>query len=416
MIPDDRLGFSTHFAQGQPLILIPMIAELGVGWIRDDGSWGAGEQVKGVYQLPPGDQVWIDAAVAAGLKVVWLLHDNHLYVGDVYNATAAANYCAWLAKAEETRLGPGRFAIEVVNEPNNVTEFKGHAGFTAYVALVNAVYAAVKAVSPTTPVLGCGYQGDEILACLAAGATVDGIAPHPYDAGDHVPEQCYEPKYTDFTAFIAALRLAAPRTAIWTTEQGCSDGSRTSSSEYPAAVWQARRLLLSLGEGVDHTFLYTFANTDTTKGPGCNFAQSTMSRYYNPQQSYFMLQRLIAALSGAATIHGRVTAIGARATIAADLYSEVFAVPGGRTIAALWLGNHAPSIESAPAAGTINVKFALNHSHYYRQASCLNIITGVSTPVIEPHDPNLNGWPQWNESGVITNVPVSDQPVLLLVP
>ena len=194
---DDRVGFATHFGHGYSTNLMPYIAASGAAWIRDDISWASCEKTKGVYAIDPIDQGWLDAAAANGLKVVAILNPNPLYA-DQWDPTAAAAFCAWLAKTE----GPKIAAIEVINEPNNdYAAYEGSTWQSKLVTLTNAIYNAVKVVSPQTQVIGLGAQGNQILSMLPS-ANVSGVVYHPYDPATGVPESAYEWPYYDYQGWV----------------------------------------------------------------------------------------------------------------------------------------------------------------------------------------------------------------------
>ncbi|MGE9292427.1 MAG: hypothetical protein ACQKBW_02345, partial [Puniceicoccales bacterium] len=69
------MGVCTHFIQKKgmehwdPETYMPMVADLGVGWIRDEILWGQVEREKGVYKLREHDLAWINLAHKYNLKV-----------------------------------------------------------------------------------------------------------------------------------------------------------------------------------------------------------------------------------------------------------------------------------------------------------------------------------------------------------
>src|ERR1700693_5758035 len=52
-IREDRVGICAHFSQNWSVDqVMPLIAKLGVGWIRDDLPWKDLEHTPGNYQIP----------------------------------------------------------------------------------------------------------------------------------------------------------------------------------------------------------------------------------------------------------------------------------------------------------------------------------------------------------------------------
>lgn len=203
---NDRIGVNTHFAHRGPYIenynierTIPVIAELGVGWIRDEISWGRYESVKGTYALPERTRQWIDAAHEAGLKILLIFnYGNDLYA-DRYDASAYAKAVAHLAGELKGKV----HAIEVINEPNNFGFGKYYGGawnglpkdgqpapyVVKYTNILNQAAVAIKAVNPEMKVIGMGAPAPANYRMLALGIVpeVDGIVDHPY-SNHTVPE------------------------------------------------------------------------------------------------------------------------------------------------------------------------------------------------------------------------------------
>jgi hypothetical protein len=313
-----------------------MIADSGVGWIRDDWSWGMSELSKGVYQVPAVQQHWLDVAQANGLKVVVILDSNHIYA-DPYDPVGASNFCAWLAKTEGSKIG----AIEVCNEPNNFYASIENPGWKQkYVTLLNSIYAAVKASSPSTAVIGTGSQGGSELSLLAMGIQADGVTYHPYLAGDaDAPETVYEPPYTEYLPWVRAVQAATslPR---WETEWGIA--TYNGISEYNQAMFDVRRVLESLGLGVAHTFLYS-AKDENNQVTIPNGMYGALRASLDPKQGYFVMQRLTGALTNAQAT-GTGVQVNPGGSVAnfdyADFKGYVFQdTINHRTVAAVWIGN-----------------------------------------------------------------------------
>ena len=172
---DDRLGFATHFQQGWNAdAVIPKIVESGAGMIRDDIGWWNCEPSKGKYTMRSSDVHWISVAGQAGLKIVLCLQYPPPWYrdasGNPYDPTAYGNMAAWLAQQCVAHPEWNVVAIEVLNEPNNISYFKGSAGLTRYVALLNSAYEKVKAVNALINVIGLGMQGDQNFTMMAQGA------------------------------------------------------------------------------------------------------------------------------------------------------------------------------------------------------------------------------------------------------
>src|SRR5260221_1610441 len=392
---DDRFGFATHFDQQgaspnwNPDAVMPLIAATGAGWIRDDWNWKLNETSPGVYRVYPAKQHWLDMAAANGLKVVAVLQYPTSFYADPWDPQAAANFCAWTAQTEGSKIA----AFEITNEPNNgYAATEGRDWKAKLVTLTNAVAKAVHAVSRQTLVIGYGAQGQQIFDILGIGASADGVVYHPYDPGKFIPESTYEPPYRDYETWVKALRTKTSL-PLWETEFNISTG--TGVGEHDGAVWLSRRLLMSLGLKVEHNFIYNFTD---------NSVQGVVRYNYTPKQALFVFQRILDALNGLKSIGPVVSVTQSDANFdAADFKNYVFQGPNdsSRTVAAVWFGNHDPRTPVASRKTTLS--FPLKHPH--TSASILNLITGAVTPVAAS---------QWTSTGR-SGVSVTDNPILIIV-
>jgi hypothetical protein len=179
------------------------IASSGVSYIRDDLNAWNWETSTGVYVLPSWDMGWLKAAKANGLKVVGILGPNPKYA-DQYNPVAMSHLAACIAKTGLIT------ALEITNEPNKAyASYEGPTWQTKLAALTNAVSAAVHAVKPSIQVIGFGAQGTQILNMLAMGTTMNGVAYHPYQYSNSIPETVYEWQWLEYGSWIAPIDAKA---------------------------------------------------------------------------------------------------------------------------------------------------------------------------------------------------------------
>ena len=401
---------------------MPLIKAGGYTGCRDDLNWSLFETAPGVFTESTYKQPFIDDIAAAGLKFVATI----AYPPSFYTNTAGTwplptdtthwaeimadlpQFCAWLAVTE----GPKVTAIEIVNEPNNIAAFAppqqggSVANLQRLVTLTNACVAAVHAVSPSTQVIGMGEQGTANITMLGLGLAPDGVTYHPYDNGDFVPEVAYEPSYTGYVQWVTALQ-AVTNIPIWETERNISTGQQ--ESEYTAADWNARRILQSWALNVAHTFIYDFIDFQTPS------YQSVYSYYGHPQQTYFVIPRILSALTGLSGAPTKKFTISEESATfdAVDVLSYVYTVANGKTVGAIWFGNHAAG--TFGTTGTCTVQFPLQHTHIWAQSEILDTLTGLTTPILEPGVANPSLQPQWTYQLTIANVTVSEDPQLIIV-
>ncbi|MDF3057236.1 MAG: hypothetical protein K0R17_1451 [Rariglobus sp.] len=196
---DYRVGVCTHFGLSGPYLpnwnietLIPKVADLGAGWIRDELYWNHYEREKGVYELPARTRAWIDAANAAGIKVLLIFNGSSKLYADSYDAKAYAAAAANLARELKGKVG----CIEILNEPHNFGFSKYHGGewngvekdgsvspwIGKYVAFLNTAAQAIKSANPEMKVIGLGSVPPSNYRMLEMGIVpqVDGLVDHPY--------------------------------------------------------------------------------------------------------------------------------------------------------------------------------------------------------------------------------------------
>ncbi|HEX3444845.1 MAG TPA: cellulase family glycosylhydrolase [Chthoniobacterales bacterium] len=426
-----ELNFDSHFAfhvnqpQWNAQYVIPYMAQIGTTFIRDDVDWNNIEHTaQGVFGLTSDELAFLQLAHQNGIKVVGLVQAGGAYSSPFYtnkfDVAAYANACAWLAAQLNADGTPLVAAIEILNEPNNdFASYYGGYPFVVdssqwqqkYVTLANAAYAAIKAANPSMTVLAGGAQGSDLLLMLSLGLKCDGITFHPYDDGSAIPERVYEPEADlGYESWIARIRAAAPNIPMWETERGAD----YSVSEYSAALWNARRYLMSFGMGVEHTFFYEMIGDGEFSGVG----QSWLSFYDNSRQVSTVLPRILGNLGGLHPTTRHVTLVSTQSGFdTTDFKSYVWTVTRGRTVAAVWFGNQVPhKVNVAPAPQNCTVSFTLDHAHSYNGSSVLDLISGATEPVLEPGVANPNGLPQWTAYyGSIANIYVSEQPLLIVV-
>lgn len=340
-VRNPHFGVCTHFANKtgqlghwQPETVIPLIADAGFGWIRDEILWRDIEKEKGVYQIPEKTRHWIDAANAANLKVLMIFNNANPIYDDPFDPEAFARAAAFVAKELKGKIQ----AIEVLNEPFNFDFAKAYGGGNwngldkdgrelpwvgKYVALLNQTAEAVTAADPDLPVIGLGSPAPVNFRQLAIGLSpkVRGMTDHPYSFRT-VPEII---PFSDSEAvvkrdgvvtadsegtFVSQVRMfretslkhSGPR-EIWHTEWGFStfrEGKPgrnplySGFSERAQAEYTLRRFLESLAVGVDKSFIYDFMDDGPDSfEPEHRFGLVDMEG--KPKQAYLPVKRLMEA-------------------------------------------------------------------------------------------------------------------------
>lgn len=316
-IRNDRMGVATHFSRKvawmspwKPDPLIPQIAELGVGWIRDEILWPEVEPETGVYRIPEKTREWVDLANAHGLKIIACFAGQNPLYEDRFDPDAYARAAAWLARELHGKI----HAIEVLNEPMSYyAAYYGEGGMKGgnwwglddngqtypwvrrYVTLLNKSADAIKAANPAMPVVGLGSLSPINFHQLQLGISpnVDGITDHPYSFRTP-PEVIHDidtPAYRErhgfavtdtqgtFTSLVSRYREFSrqhngPR-QLWLTEWGFTtfrEGAEGKNYHYSAfseeaqAKYILRRFVECLGLKIEVSILYGFMDDQREGG------------------------------------------------------------------------------------------------------------------------------------------------------
>ncbi|EIQ00670.1 hypothetical protein OpiT1DRAFT_05220 [Opitutaceae bacterium TAV1] len=352
-IREYRLGATTHFGQRWvPDAIIPLIAEAGIGWIRDEiYPHHLSQPSPGVYEAGASTRHWIDLASHYNLKVVVILNDGRPSPGKPRLYERPDDY-ARAAAAIATQFRGKIHAIEVLNEPPHFGFMEawkaGGASWSGlnpdgsvqlwikkYVELLNATAIAVKAVNPDVKVIGCGANTQANYRMLREGVSplVDGITDHPYSF-QTVPELIPDASSPaalardgfpvadaigNFTSLISHYRAESLRTKgpreLWLTEWGWPSYSEGSHREPPSrqfnsgysalytpctlhaqAAYTLRRYIESIATGVDVSVIYDFKDDGESRfNAEHNFGLVDYS--LQPKPVYRALQRAIQALA-----------------------------------------------------------------------------------------------------------------------
>jgi hypothetical protein len=412
--PDEHVGVCTHFSQGWDVArTMPLIAALGVGWIRDDQAWGEVEPQAHHYIVPPRLTEWVNAAHAHHLKVLLMFGYGNRAYPDPFSPEAYAQAAAFVA----THV-PHLDALEVLNEPNNADFYAAYGGawngneangsvspyVSAYAKLLRATVAAVKQANPHLLVVGYGAPAPATFRMIALGAPtgLDGITDHPYSEGAHLPELIpyaatpdmlkrdglatadvlgtYASQCDFFRRWAAAHGLHA---ALWNTEWGFST---TQSPAHPEddlsrdaqANYIVRRLLEARALQVQ-TFYYIFK--DEGHDPAVKYQNyGLVDEQLQEKPAYAAFQRftqVFAKLQGDGTSDGFSLQAGPSApgTVGNRCYAYHDPDNAGKWIAC-WKVEPWPSGGPASAATLI-----LPDEASWRHATRIDLLTGAQSPL-----------------------------------
>jgi hypothetical protein len=398
---DDRLGVDTHFSQNWDLnAVMPPIAHCEFGWIKDDIYWSEFEKAKGVYQIPPKVQNWINLANRYGLKICASIpYGNDLYA-DPYDPAAYSQFAAWLAQKFAGKI----HAIEICNEPNDNFKSKETDWWHKYVNLLNVSAKAIKAVNPQLTVIGLGANPNENYSMMAIGISplVDGLTDHPYGWGilGLMDSQ-------SFPAFVNEWRTNARKynttTSMWLTEWGNSTFTLPGGfvvTEEMQAQWEAARLIENHALGVEHSFIYVFK--DESDDPHSNYANYGLVHMdLTPKPALGTINRVTKLLAGLKANAVAPETYDVPSNFAWKDYRvyRFDAVDGSKAVIALWQASHDSS--------AVSLKI---HQPGAKAVTLCDPVSGNEVPTSfswDSNDPN---------GGVLAmHVSVSDTPQLLLI-
>jgi hypothetical protein len=326
-----NMGVGTHFGlrsfRWDLDRLMPMISDLGVGWVRDELSWEYVEPEKGKYVVPEFASRWINAVSASGIKIVLVLNNGNKLYTDNYDPAAYAAAAAFLARELKGKV----HAIEVLNEPANFGYSKFYGGtwngvegdgkvspwVGRYVTLINRTAKAVKAVNPSMKVIGLGSVAPVNFRQIAMGLApeVDGITDHPYSfrlVAEFIPFAATPSMIKrdgiatadergTFASQIEMYREVSAKhkgpKEIWLTEWGFPTHIEKEAKQYTGytkdaqAQYALRRFAQCLGLGVDVSIWYDFWE-DGSDPYNAEHRFGLVDRDYQPKPVYTAIRRL----------------------------------------------------------------------------------------------------------------------------
>jgi hypothetical protein len=319
---DSPFGVMTHFAQGWPTDIIPLIAKAGLHRVRDEQPWRKIERARGQYDFPPRLAGYMSELAALHIEpLVVLAFANPLYDRGKtpFSAEGRAAYAAYAA-AVARNYGPEVRAYEVWNEYNgsfcNGPCRGDRPGF--YTLMLKEAYESLKAVDPSLTVLGGAgvpipldfFRGQFEDGALAA---MDAIAIHPYRKR---PEGVEE-KIQALRDLMSQYGTPKP---IWATE--FSDISDMRNGE-EAARYLVRMSTLLLSAKVERIYWYLLRDYKKFKGMGLVHGRNDPRGRYSPAPAYVAYSVLIHELDGTSFVRREPSAPGMRVYLFADGDREV---------------------------------------------------------------------------------------------
>lgn len=278
----DKFGVCNHFAWNQserdPAIIYPLMRKAGCGWTRDEIKWEYLEKEKGVYELQPFHERFLDLAEENNLKHLLIFYQgNKLYsesnarvpVSDeeveaygryVYNLTA---------------LTKGRVqAFEYWNEFDHYGQQSAGAVYENYAKLAQVTYENMKAANPDALGVGICAAGTGLALIktsfdMGAYDYMDDVSYHTYSNGKPM-----EAGVGDHTLSVRELINQYPGgedMKIWLTEMGWTNGEQSSFAGYYNKIDNAKMLpqeyAIQMESGyVERMFYYDMVDDQPDQG------------------------------------------------------------------------------------------------------------------------------------------------------
>ncbi|MGW4968321.1 hypothetical protein ACWEPL_64915 [Nonomuraea sp. NPDC004186] len=267
---EERIGVATHYGQAWSTDTIPLIADAGAGFARDEAYWAQAEKVKGTIDFPAKVDAYTAALSSNNLQFFDILaYGNSLYhEGEAPATQAGRDAFANYADVSVATFGTDDTFYEVWNEWN-LRDRTGPAGATAanYAALLATTADRVRAAHPGAKLAGPALAPmDEwskwVDDFIAAGGLddLDAFTTHPYDFAAE-PES-----FMDHVGVIRAKLDAAGHRdmPIWLSEHGWhTSDTPLGADEKSQARNLSRAELLALGKGIGKYTVYDFKDDGT---------------------------------------------------------------------------------------------------------------------------------------------------------
>lgn len=359
---DARFNVGTHVERdpyvGTVVAALDSAAALGFGEIRNDVTWSRNETVAGQYDWNTNYTQAFDQMAALNIDLLAVvafnnkLYDNGKTVSSDAGIAAFAAYAAAIVQ----RFGPA--SVDVYNEFNHSSQSNSRCGKSAdcYAPILRETYEAVKAVDPSTLVVGGGtalYDGNWLkqLWSLDGLDYMDAVSFHPYEVADSSPSlgspdlmmQIVQNAQADMTAYADGQ----PTPEIWITEIGWSTktGGVGLDQQGDALI---RTTIAALAGGAASVYWYDLINdeadvTDHEGNFGLFYQQVDGVAAYPPKP----------AAMARAVLGAEIGGLGLRSVDSAtDEFTSVSFGADDAVVQVAWSGNGAYEARYA-ASGTV---------------------------------------------------------------
>ena len=261
--------------------------ELGVATVRTDFRWSRVEPERGVFEFTDLDRV-VAAAEASGTELLGILDYGNSWARSDGESAAPPDDLqdfADYATAIATRYAGRVRHYEIWNEQNiGLTFWRPSEDPVRYGELLALASAAVRAVDPEAVISFGGVFGPRLLLNTEGEEFIRSVAEALPDLSEHIDVMAFHPYRYPFSApeieterqrslpsEVCAMRelvddLGAPDMPLWITELGwhtALDSLSAGVDERTQGAYLVRAALISLSQGVERFYWYTFRDSGT---------------------------------------------------------------------------------------------------------------------------------------------------------
>lgn len=316
---NDFYAMNTHYrlVDRNPETSVPLIRQMGAGWLRDSFHWPQLEKEKGKITIPAYMVHAVNVANQNGIRTMPVLTSgNEFYDDGKFPQSDEAVQAFGNFVYECVRVMKGKVdTFQIWNEfhhtwngmhpdyatnPSQVVADKEYIrqGAAAYVKLLKVAYARAKEANPDCKIVGLGCVPSLwpywVEAMLDAGAAqyMDYMSLNEYD-GDRPPERLLVANLKNIVRI--AEEKGAGDIPIWITETGWPSSG---VSELNQAKYAVRQYLLFRDIGLDKIFWYDFKNdgndhTDREMSYGIIYSNGERKKKpYSAKPSYVALSNM----------------------------------------------------------------------------------------------------------------------------
>ncbi len=241
------IGISSHLdllSQSDVVRQLDLMQAAGVYWIRLEFKWNALEPSLGTWNFGNYDFI-VSNILSRGMSIMGLLAQYQVpswYSTPQNRPPAPADYANWISQVA-SRYASQISLWELGNEPNESLFWYPSPNATAYTALLQAGYNAIKAVNPSSKVISAGLSQNSPGAFLESMYSADAKGYFDY-LGMHPYNQPNAPDFRVLDGMLGHMSNHGDNKQIiitevgWPTYSGSSGVSEANQATYIGQVYQ----------------------------------------------------------------------------------------------------------------------------------------------------------------------------------